>query len=332
MGQEFKINDCGEIIREKQPNKRKPLIWWCIGIITLICCVISYPFIIGMLKYGDSFPGDNILDYFENRININNKGKRGCIDRLGREIIPFKYDVLQVFASFNQIIVSENNKWGLLDMNGNVIIPIIYDESVSFLNRNYCVAIKNGKAGVIDKYNNEIVAFQHKPETLDCYEELGIIICQRNGYVGAVNFSKKEIIPFVYSKIGSFNYAGKAIAIRNSKYGIINSEGKVAVRFIYDELGDYGQCYIGDDRLISMRKKNLWGFIDVQGSEVVPPQYDEVSGFFGDWAPVKKNGKWGFIDERGNLIVDMIYDDLVSYGETSATLRKGGSQIEVKRP
>ena len=97
-------------------------------------------------------------------------------------------------------------------------------------------------------------------------------------------------------------------------------------------MGDYGECYIGDDRLISMRKKNRWGFIDDNGNEIILPQYEEVRDFFGDWAPVKKNGKWGFIDEQGKIIIDLIYDDLYSYGEHSATVSKAGKEIEINRP
>ena len=97
-------------------------------------------------------------------------------------------------------------------------------------------------------------------------------------------------------------------------------------------MGDSGQCYIGDDRLISMRKKNRWGFIDDSGNEIISPQYEEVMGFWGDWAPIKKNGKWGFIDEQGNVIVDLIYDDLYSYGEHTATVFKAGHQIEIQNP
>ena len=51
--------------------------------------------------------------------------------------------------------------------------------------------------------------------------------------------------------------------------------------------------------MISMRKKNRWGFIDDNGNEIILPQYEEVRDFFGEWAPVKKNGKWGFINTKG---------------------------------
>lgn len=332
MGQEFKINDRGEIIRDKHPKKRRSILKLFIGVIVLVCSVIAYPFIVGMIRYGGGIPGDNLMDYFENRILVVNNGKRGCIDRLGREVIPLRYDYMQVFASYNQIMVSENDKWGLLDLNGKVIIPIVYDKSIAFLQNNYCVAIKNGKAGVIDKYNNEIVAFLYDPQTLQCYEELGIIIYQRNGYVGAVNFNNKVIIPFIYGKIGLFNRKGKAIAVKNDKYGIITNEGDIAVKFIYDEMGQYGQYYIGEDSPIPMRKETLWGFIDDAGNEIITPKYEEVRGFFGKWAPVKMNGKWGFIDVQGNIIVDLIYDELYSYGENSATVYKGKQKMEIKRP
>lgn len=158
MGQEFKINDCGEIIREKQPKKRNVILRVIIGILGLVCIIISFPFIVGMIRYGEGIPGDNIGDYFDNRILVRQNGKRGYIDRLGREVIPIKYDAIDYFSGYNQMIVCENDKWGLLDYEGDVIIPIVYDKTVSFLQQNYCVAIKDGKAGVIDKHNNEIVS------------------------------------------------------------------------------------------------------------------------------------------------------------------------------
>ncbi len=195
MGQEFKINNCGEIIREKQPKKRNVILRVILGIMALAGIIIAFPFIVGIIRYGECIPGDNLGDYFNNRILVWHNGKRGYIDRLGREVIPIKYEAINYFAYYNEMIVCENDKWGLLDYDGNVIIPIVYDESVAFLNRNYCVAIKNGKAGVIDKYNNEIVSFVHDPEILHCYEELGIIVCDQQGRVGAFNFNKKIIIP-----------------------------------------------------------------------------------------------------------------------------------------
>lgn len=53
MGQEFKINDCGEIIREKLPKKRNVILRVILGIIALACIIIAFPFIVGMIRYGE---------------------------------------------------------------------------------------------------------------------------------------------------------------------------------------------------------------------------------------------------------------------------------------
>ena len=63
MGQEFKINDCGEIIREKLPKKRNVILRVILGIIALACIIIAFPFIVGMIRYGEGIPGDNLGDY-----------------------------------------------------------------------------------------------------------------------------------------------------------------------------------------------------------------------------------------------------------------------------
>ena len=104
MGQEFKINDCGEIIREKQPKKRNVILRVILGIIALACIIIAFPFIVGMIRYGEGIPGDNLGDYFNNRILVWHNGKRGYIDRLGREVIPIKYDAIDYFSGYNQMI------------------------------------------------------------------------------------------------------------------------------------------------------------------------------------------------------------------------------------
>ena len=43
MGQEFKINDCGEIIREKLPKKRNVIFRVIIGIFGLVCYLLQRP-------------------------------------------------------------------------------------------------------------------------------------------------------------------------------------------------------------------------------------------------------------------------------------------------
>ena len=71
----------------------------------LVCIIVAFPFIVGMIRYGEGIPGDNLGDYFDNRILVWHNGKRGYIDRLGREVIPIKYDAINYFSGcFSRII------------------------------------------------------------------------------------------------------------------------------------------------------------------------------------------------------------------------------------
>ena len=61
-------------------------------------------------------------------------------------------------------------------------------------------------------------------------------------------------------------------------------------------------------------KDGNYGFIDVNGKEVVSSIYEEIFPFGmykTDWAEVYKDGNFGFIDASGNEVVKPIYDKII---------------------
>lgn len=68
----------------------------------------------------------------------------------------------------------------------------------------------------------------------------------------------------------------------------------------------------------------LWGWIDLDGNEVIPPKYVYAMKFFngraivckGDWTVDKfgkywcENEKWGVIDKQGNELMPCAYDEI----------------------
>ena len=56
-----------------------------------------------------------------------------------------------------------------------------------------------------------------------------------------------------------------------------------------------------------------FGYIDTLVNEVIPPQYENASRFFGDYAKVQLNGKLGLINRSGNVTIPIDYDEL-EYG------------------
>lgn len=50
-------------------------------------------------------------------------------------------------------------------------------------------------------------------------------------------------------------------------------------------------------------KNNKWGFVDVNGNEVIPCDYTEISDFSDGCAAVAKGNKYGFVDSNGRQII-----------------------------
>lgn len=59
----------------------------------------------------------------------------------------------------------------------------------------------------------------------------------------------------------------------------------------------------------------LWGFEDVDGSVIIPAQFEEARDFSDGMAAVKKKNLWGFINETGQLVIDYKYDEVLPFNE-----------------
>ncbi|QQR96141.1 MAG: WG repeat-containing protein [Bacteroidota bacterium] len=70
-------------------------------------------------------------------------------------------------------------------------------------------------------------------------------------------------------------------------------------------------------------KKMKYGFIDVTGKEVIPIKYEDAKDFYEGLAAVKSDDKCGFIDKTGNVIIPLRYDEVGNFSEGLASARSG---------
>lgn len=93
-------------------------------------------------------------------------------------------------------------------------------------------------------------------------------------------------------------------------------EKKIKAQNSYDKVEDY---YFG---LALVKKEDKYGYIDINGNEVIAVQYDMANNFTKkDYAKVKKDGKWGYINQEGKAIIPIEYsycgevsNDIVAVG------------------
>lgn len=105
---------------------------------------------------------------------------------------------------------------------------------------------------------------------------------------------------------------------KDGKIGFANLNGDIVIPPRFEQVwpfkedraryckGGHTEKYLrGEIDLIVGAK---WGFIDKNGKEVIPAQYDGLSNFYNGKAAAKKDNKWGIIDKFGNILTEFIYD------------------------
>lgn len=90
--------------------------------------------------------------------------------------------------------------------------------------------------------------------------------------------------------------------------------------------GTYSSVQTFSGKYAAVQVKELWGFVDDNGSFAVQPIFQAAGAFSGGMAPVMLNGEWFYIDSVGDRIVASKepYEKLFSFYEGVAAVKLGG--------
>ncbi|QNK64754.1 WG repeat-containing protein [Pedobacter sp. PAMC26386] len=94
---------------------------------------------------------------------------------------------------------------------------------------------------------------------------------------------------------------------KESRYGYIDLDGKEIVPLKYESAGNFFEGKGG------VKFQEKWGFINKEGKEVVPFKYDYSGHFANGLASVQLNGKSGFVNDIGQEVVPLKYDHVFDF-------------------
>ncbi len=141
-----------------------------------------------------------------------------------------------------------------------------------------------------------------------------IISKQKNispGQFGLVDKSSGQVIA-QYGKVEPF-YEEVAIAYDRWKPGVINKRGRWVV-----EPGIYKEIEPFKYGMAKVRSGDSYGFIDTNGTLVIPAQYGNARDFNAKGtAPAQARGRhmWGLISKNGTWVLEPKYDEINGNGE-----------------
>jgi hypothetical protein len=255
--------------------------------------------------------GDTIIpmDYeqltrIENTTNFiaQKDEKKGIITQNNKILLPFESQDIFVMAN-NKVRVVKNNRQGILDEQANIKIPIEYEELYFSLESQYIIAKKAEKYGLIDHNNKTHLAFDYAMLTR---MDKGQFVAQKKDKVGVIDSLGKTIIPFDYTHIAQ-QYQNLLYANKDQKKYLIFSKKKIFEIKHYDiDMLKEGTAWVG-----ICLPNGKCGFLDLNGNEVIPFEYQSYHDFDKNTAAIlRKNNKFGLIDSQNGMLLPFIYDSL----------------------
>lgn len=92
---------------------------------------------------------------------------------------------------------------------------------------------------------------------------------------------------------------GIMLAEKGGQYSFYNDMGEQISDFICEDID-----IITDDGMAAFCKGGKWGYVDLQGKEVIGPQFERAKSFSNGLGAVYNGELWGFINKEGKLVID----------------------------
>ena len=293
----------------------------------------------GFVDESDNLVIDKIYDWASNFDDgycvVENKDKRGIINKKGDIVIPLKYDNVQKIENHFKVT---NNTWkpnevvGLINNKNKIIIPLIAKQIKPLPDNCFLVKIKNdneywyvyNQEGV--KFNLQIrddFAKKYSFYSSDDYLYDNGFVILRGTYL--IDLDEPEA-----SINGSYNYVGIVYKDKNPKKYLFKSidhpDFGLGNPIIFDYNGNNLLkegffTYLNgkyNNGLIAIGMKNLgYGYINKRGDVIIKPIFDDAESFNDGIAKVTLEDNEFYINTKGLCVKDCPSDKWFNYYDFS---------------
>ncbi|MEM7039329.1 MAG: WG repeat-containing protein [Bacteroidota bacterium] len=264
----------------------------------------------------------------------------GMIDTAGLTVIPWRYEQVRILRdqygnATDLIEVWEDGKRGLYDRCGNLIAPPRYTQ-IRVFHEGFSVMQRKYKFGLLDLEGREVIP----PVYNNMHDmQMGMVAAEIAGKWGFLDAEGEERIPFRYEAVDDNGFFQGRVAVRQrGAWTLVDRRGveEVAIRGKFRGMG------VLSDKLITACLMNdagqpRYGYINANGKEAIPFEFDRTYAFQGGLGVVakykvgatrdRKKMLHAVIDRKGRVVypfsgmsfVDMRRkrDSLAFYGRTS---------------
>ncbi|PIY12405.1 MAG: hypothetical protein COZ18_02210 [Flexibacter sp. CG_4_10_14_3_um_filter_32_15] len=256
---------------------------------------------------------DSTCTRWEGTLLVQSRGKYGVLDATGKpltalyEKIEFMPETCQSASGKTKVMLFySKGKVGLADAYGNVVIRPSYDE-IEFIK--YYITRYGDTARIERVLKPELITAKKagKYGLFDLHENVPLLRSEYNAidYLQDVKIEEKKK-----------THSTHILKIKQgTKYGFITLHNKAILVPQYDYLGEFstekGKTTGKAEELIALvQKDGKWGWINLEGKEVIKVNYDTAEAFRKDIAFVRKGRKWTAIDRKGKQTLEDSYEEI----------------------
>lgn len=264
----------------------------------------------------------NTKPFYFNIAVVEENGLLGAITDKGEVLIEpvHQWDALYFMGTaINKImhhetlIYEKERKFGFVTLDG-VIHEEVWDYISPFVGGT-AVVKRNNQYNLIDTQGRILCQEWYSKINYD-YDQLSssFLAQDAQGKYGALGPAGEVLVSF------EWDYIGKAddcyIVGKDEKKGILNSKGELRATLEWDDISSF---YVKSGDPLMARKGGKWGFIDLDGNQVIPFLWDNVYAFSQGVAKVETDNLSGFINKEGEYVIPlqrMVTDDYFDSDET----------------
>lgn len=262
--------------------------------------------------------------------NIHLNDKVGLLDKDGNLITKIKYDEIGLVDGNHTAKVKLNNKYGLINtQTGKELTPIHFDDMHIFEQNRMPVKL-NGHAGYIDSTGKMVISpkYGNVYSFNDKYAVVGNhgTASDDTYRMGVVDLAGKEILPPIYREITIVD--DKIYVTDENRHDkVMDLDGNILFNLEYP----YSSAFYHDYAIVHLLK-DMVGYIDITGKEIITPQYIDAKTpmKIGDdvlFIVAKRTGDgiyYGVVDKDNKTRLDFNYKNVVilEYSKTVLVLDK----------
>lgn len=210
---------------------------------------------------------------------------------------------------------TSGTKWGYIDRSGSMVIQPKYEDAQDFQDNGLAVVGADGLYGLIDRLARFVV--KPKYQSISPFLEHRATVIDRQGFQ-MINEQGEVLTRRSYPYIAGLS-EGRAVYNvtdsgsgdgANSRYGYLDAEGQEAIPAQYEEANDFS----GGKAVVKI-KENLYALIDPQGRQLATYPFAYVGPLGEGMLAFQREsaGKYGYIDEQGNVVIPPAFSSAFPY-------------------